>query len=128
MTLALGTRLASSGSGGNVTPADLPIVRTIQDLSPLRGGGVRGMLEVTITGTAHETRRIGLPGPTPGSAAPAEPGTIAPGPASLEAIGEGPADDEPPWPDETRAEVQRILAAALVTMAEQGRLPHQRKR
>ncbi len=90
-----------------VPPADLPIVRTIQDLSPLRGGGVRGMLEVTITGTAHETRRIGLPGPTPGPAAPAEPGTIAPGPASLEAIGEGPADDEPPWPDETRAEVAR---------------------
>jgi hypothetical protein len=27
VTLALGTRLASSGSGGNVTPADLPIVR-----------------------------------------------------------------------------------------------------
>ena len=27
MTLALGTRLASSGSGGNVTPVDLPIMR-----------------------------------------------------------------------------------------------------
>ena len=27
MTLALGTRLASSGSGGNVTPVDPPIVR-----------------------------------------------------------------------------------------------------
>jgi len=33
-----------------------------------------------------------------------------------------------PTPDEARAEVQRILAAALVTTAEQGRLPHQRKR
>ena len=27
MTLALGTRLASSGSGGNVTPVDPPIMR-----------------------------------------------------------------------------------------------------
>jgi hypothetical protein len=27
VTLALGTRLASSGSGGNVTPVDPPIVR-----------------------------------------------------------------------------------------------------
>ena len=27
MTLALGTRLASSGSGGNVTPVDPPILR-----------------------------------------------------------------------------------------------------
>jgi hypothetical protein len=27
VTLALGTRLASSGSGGNVRPPDLPIVR-----------------------------------------------------------------------------------------------------
>ena len=27
MTLALGTRLASSGSGGNVTPIDPPIMR-----------------------------------------------------------------------------------------------------
>jgi hypothetical protein len=27
VTLALGTRLASSGSGGNVTPIDPPIVR-----------------------------------------------------------------------------------------------------
>jgi hypothetical protein len=27
VTLALGTRLASSGSGGNVTPPDLPVER-----------------------------------------------------------------------------------------------------
>ena len=27
MTLALGTRLASSGSGGNVTPVDPPVLR-----------------------------------------------------------------------------------------------------
>jgi hypothetical protein len=37
VTLALGTRLASSGSGGNVTPADLPILRraiVTEDLQP----------------------------------------------------------------------------------------------
>ena len=37
MTLSLGTRLASSGSGGNVTPADLPILRraiVTEDLQP----------------------------------------------------------------------------------------------
>ena len=38
MTLALGTRLASSGSGGNVTPVDPPVERralVTEDLQPL---------------------------------------------------------------------------------------------
>lgn len=38
MTLALGTRLASSGSGGNVTPIDPPVERralVTEDLQPL---------------------------------------------------------------------------------------------
>ena len=37
MTLALGTRLASSGSGGNVTPVDPPVERralVTEDLQP----------------------------------------------------------------------------------------------
>jgi hypothetical protein len=37
VTLALGTRLASSGSGGNVTPPDLPVERralVTEDLQP----------------------------------------------------------------------------------------------
>jgi hypothetical protein len=38
VTLALGTRLASSGSGGNVTPVDPPVERralVTEDLQPL---------------------------------------------------------------------------------------------
>lgn len=38
MTLALGTRLASSGSGGNVTPVDPPVERralVTEDLQPI---------------------------------------------------------------------------------------------
>ncbi len=102
----------ASAAGGGGTPEATgqrpALVRTVARVSPLRGGGVVGTLEVTITGPAHRTRVI-----EPGSAGPTqapEPVQEPPEPGSLATLApDGP--DDPAWPEEARRDVVRAATS-----------------
>jgi DNA polymerase-3 subunit alpha len=90
--------VAAGAAMGTAAPGRQPLVRTIPLVSPLRGGGVSGTIDVVIGG------------PVPPKARPAEPLGELPAPPSLEELAPD-ADDEPPWPDEARAVAVRDATA-----------------
>jgi hypothetical protein len=108
-----------------VVPVRPPLVRTVAHVSPLRGGGVLGTLEVTIDGPSHTTRRLTSAGV---AAMPPAPVEEPPAPSSIVGLApDGP--DEPPWPDEARAAVSREAAApTLAVEAAPGQVLHVRFR
>jgi hypothetical protein len=99
-------------------------VRTIDHVSPLRGGGVLGTLEVTIEGPSHRTRRL-VPVGSHDAPPPVE---EPPPPESISALAPD-GSDEPPWPEEARAAVDReVSAATLPVEAAPGQVLHVRFR
>ncbi len=90
-------------------PASAPAVRTIPHVSPLRGGGILGTIEVRIPGGAVASAPMPRPRPAaPLSEAP-EPRSVA----GLEADRE-----EPPLPDEARRAMTATLASDAPTLPE----------
>ena len=99
------------------------LVRTVALVSPLRGGGVVGTLEVTIDGASHTTRRLAPAGML---VAPLPPVAEPPPPDSLTALAPD-GTDEPPWPEEARAAVSRDAGAATLPVeAADGQVLHVR--
>jgi len=99
------------------------LVRTVPHVSPLRGGGVVGTLEVTIDGASHTTRPLM---PVNVLAAPPVPVAEPPAPASITPLAPD-GSDEPPWPEEARAVVSREAAAATLPVdAAEGQVLHVR--
>ncbi len=90
-----------------------PLVRTVPLVSPMRGGGVLGSVDVLVragsagSGPAPVPERVVPATPRP---MPPEPLGELPGPPSLDGLAPD-GSDEPPWPDEARAEVVREVAA-----------------
>ena len=94
-------------------PAQAPATRTIPHVSPLRGGGVLGTIEIRIGGGgAVAGPPMPRPRPTPPLAEPPEPRSIT-----------GLDDDreEPPLPDEARRAVTATLAPDAPTLPETAR-------
>ena len=106
-------------------PVRPPIVRTVAHVSPLRGGGQLGTLEVTIEGPAHTTRALT---PLAVLAAPPAPVEEPPPPDSFASLAPD-GTDEPPWPEEARAGVVRDAAAPTPAVeAQPGQVLHVRFR
>jgi hypothetical protein len=110
-----GGEAQGQGSGPRVAvgpglPAAAPAIRTIPHVSPLRGGGVLGTIEIRVRGG---TAVAGLPTPRPRPAAPlAEP----PEPRSISGLDDD--REEPPLPDEARRAVTATLAPDDPTLPE----------
>ena len=106
-----------------VPPARPPIVRTVAHVSPLRGGGQIGTLEVTIDGPSHVTRSLV---PLSVQAVPLVPVAEPPPPESIAGLSRD-GSDEPPWPEEARASVTREASAATLPVeASDGQVLHVR--
>ncbi len=91
-----------------------PLIRTVPHVSPLRGGGVLGSLDVLVRAGSGTSRPSSDPQPEMPTAPrpqPPEPIGDLPGPPSLGSLAPD-GGDEPPWPDEARAEQVRELDAA----------------
>ena len=93
-------------------PVAMPVedlVRTVPLVSPLRGGMVTGSIDVIVRlgSTALPER----PAPMAPRPRPPEPLGELPGPPSLDGLAPD-GSDEPPWPEEARAEVVREVAAS----------------
>ena len=113
------------------------LVRTVPLVSPLRGGGVTGTIDVVIRGALppRAPAAATLPGPlarpaltsVPASGTrPPVPLSEPPQPGSLDGLAPE-TTDEPPWPDEARAQVQREAAADTAALeAAAGRSLHVR--
>ncbi|MFN8621808.1 MAG: DNA polymerase III subunit alpha [Chloroflexota bacterium] len=113
-------------------PARPPVVRTVALVSPLRGGGVVGTLEVTVEGPQHTTRRLVPPAAVAVAAPPLgvapPPVEEPPTPGSLAPLAPD-GTDEPPLPDEARAAVARDAGApTLPVEATPGQVLHVRFR
>ena len=89
-------------------PAMSATTRTIPHVSPLRGGGILGTIEVRARGS---TAQAGPPAPRP---RPATPLAEAPEPRSVVALESD--REEPPLPDEARRAVTVTIAADAPTM------------
>jgi hypothetical protein len=101
----------------SVAVAVEPIVRTVPLVSPLRGGGVTGTIDVVVragstppavpaAGPAAPAQALATPGPRVSAPAAMPTPATPPVPAS---VADAPSDDdEPPWPEEA----QRREAAA----------------
>ena len=87
-------------------PASAPAVRTIPHVSPLRGGGILGTIEVTGHGGAPP---VALPRPRP-----VAPVSEMPVPGSIAGLEDG--DDEPALPDEQRQAMEAIVAPDAPTL------------
>ena len=87
-------------------PASTPATRTIPHVSPLRGGGILGTIEVTGHGGAPP---VPLPRPRP-----LTPVTEMPVPRSIAALEDG--DDEPALPDEPRRAMEAVVAPDAPTL------------
>jgi DNA polymerase-3 subunit alpha len=92
-----------------------PLVRTVPLVSPLRGGGVTGSVDVVVragsAGPDVSRATTDVVQPIPPRPMPLEPLGDLPGPPSLAGLAPD-GGDEPPWPDEARADAARELAAA----------------
>jgi DNA polymerase-3 subunit alpha len=113
-----------------------PLVRTVAHVSPLRGGGVLGTLEVTIDGPSHTTRPLmpvasaiaPLTDPPPASFVAPAPVEELPPPESIAPLAPD-GSDEPPWPEEARATVATAAASPTPPVeAGQGQVLHVRFR
>jgi hypothetical protein len=80
------------GPGVPAAVATAVATRTIPHVSPLRGGGVTGTIEIRLGGGGGAPARVAPRPPTPSAELPE--------PESLEAL--GPEHEEPPLPDEAR--------------------------
>ncbi len=87
-------------------PASAPAVRTIPHVSPLRGGGILGTIEVTGHGGAPPAA---LPRPRP-----VAPVSEMPVPRSIAALEDG--DDEPALPDGPRQAMEAVVAPDAPTL------------
>ena len=116
----------SAGEGQRVAvgpglPAVAPAVRTIPLVSPLRGGGVLGTIEVRLRGGSHPAS------PTVPRPRPVEPLSEAPEPHSFAAL-EGDRE-EPALPDEARRAMEASIASDDATppaTAQPGQVLHVR--
>jgi DNA polymerase-3 subunit alpha len=110
-----GTSGPSSGAAASGSGAGAPIVRVVARVSPLRGVVLQGDISVTIGGpTQRQQQRP--PGAAPAAAAPAAaarpyPQVNAPTPSGPAT---DPESDEPPWPAEAAASLQRDARAATL--------------
>ena len=91
-----------------------PLIRTVPLVSPLRGGAIRGSVDVVVRAGSRAAvpERSAVPAlPSAPWPVPLEPVSQLPGPPSLDGLAPD-GGDEPPWPEEARAEVAREVAAS----------------
>ena len=91
----------ASGAGVSSVSTPAQVVRTIPNVSPLRGIVLEGTREVVIGGKGATA---------PALVPPSEPRGDSLEPASLDALGRD-NSDEPPWPDEAAAKLVRETEA-----------------